>query len=315
MKCALLTSKGFVFDEMQVPTCGANQVLVKTAGCGVCEGDLFQYICRTSDPNCDQSFIAVGHEASGVVEAVGSAVSEFKPGDRVTALTGKEYAEYFVAEKENLALIPSGIPTAAALGEPLGCCLHAAGRFGVRLGDRVGVIGCGYMGLLLQQLAALSGAAEVVTFDLIPWRLEMSKNLGANKVVNVDGKSPEQCLAELGEFDVMIEATGVEAAITLSTKLVKEHGVINLIGYHQSGGGLRSIDVKTWNYKAISVINGHVRRADEKLAAMKAGLALVASGRLKMAPLVTDYAFADINKAFADLKARKSGLYKANLVF
>ncbi len=315
MKTALLTGNGFVIQEVDIPKFGPNQVLVKTAGCGICEGDLFQYVCRTSDPDCQQKFIAVGHEASGVVEVVGDAVTEFKPGDRVTALTGEEYAEYFVAEKANLVLVPEKTPLESALGEPLACCLHAANRFNIRLGDKVGVIGCGFMGLIIQQLAALSGASAVHTFDLIDWRLAMSKKLGADNTINVSDKSSGQILSELGEFDVMIEATGVEAAISMSTTLVREHGTINLVGYHQSGGGMRNIDVKTWNYKALNVINGHVRRADEKLEAMVAGLKLVDSGKLQLAPLVTNYKFADINTAFEELKSRKEGLFKGNLIF
>lgn len=315
MKSAMLTTEGFVIEEVDVPKCGQTQVLIKTAGCGVCEGDLFKYVTKLSGADSDSSKVALGHESSGVVVEVGSLVSEFKPGDKVTAVTGNSYSEYFVMDQSEIALVPKGIDLVSALGEPLGCCLHAAARFNIALGERVGIIGCGFMGLICQQLAAIFGAAEVVTFDLIPWRLEMSKKMGADRVYNVAGKDPKDVLKELGEFDVMIEATGVEAAITLSTELVREHGTINLIGYHQSNGGMRSIDVKTWNYKAINVINGHVRRSCEKMAAMKAGLKLVAGGKLNLAPLVTNYAFTDLNKAFKDLKDRKEGLYKANLVF
>lgn len=309
MKAAVLTPKGFELREEAVPKCGPEQVLVRTSGCGVCEGDVFQYVTRMAGQGDAKDFIRMGHEGSGVVAEVGSQVKEFKVGDNVTSLYG-DYAEYFLAERWHLAKLPGGLDVKMALGEPLACCMSAARRFGVRLGDRVAIIGCGYMGLSCLQLVKLQGAAEVVVFDLLDWRLETAMKMGADKAVNSGGALPE-----LGEFDVAIEATGVGPAIDLGTKLLRHHGTLNLVGYHQSNGGMRQIDMKTWNFKALTVVNGHVRDETEKLSAMKAAVSLVAHGKLDSAALVTNYAFADINQAFLDLKARKVGLYKGNLVF
>ena len=314
MKAAVLSETGFVFEERKLPECGSDQILVRTAGCGVCEGDVFQYVTRMGDPECKQEFIHMGHEGSGVVAAVGTNVREFKKGDRVTSLYG-DYAEYFLAEKQHLARVPDSVDVKTALGEPIACCMSAARRFGVRMGDRVAIIGSGYMGLTCLQLVQLQGAAETVIFDLLDWRLKTAKKLGADSVFNSKDKSPVELLSEHGEFDVVIEATGVQAAVDLGTALLRHHGTLNLVGYHQSNGGIRNVDMKTWNFKALTVINGHVRDEVEKLDAMKAALKLMASGKLDSSALITNYKFTDINQAFLDLKARKIGLYKANLVF
>ena len=310
MKAVVLTSEGFELREEAVPACGPAQVLVRTAGCGVCEGDVFQYVMRMAGQwGAGGDFIRMGHEGSGVVAEVGAHVTEFKVGDKVTSLYG-DYADYFLAERWHLAKLPEGVDVKMALGEPLACCMSAARRFGVRMGDRVAIVGCGYMGLSCLQLVKLQGAAEVVVFDLLDWRLETALEMGADKAVNSSGQ-----LRELGEFDVAVEATGVGPAIDLCTKLLRHHGTLSLVGYHQSNGGVRQIDMKTWNFKALTVVNGHVRDEAEKLGAMQAALRLVAHGKLDSAALVTNYAFADINQAFQDLKARRPGLYKANLVF
>jgi threonine dehydrogenase-like Zn-dependent dehydrogenase len=314
MKAAVLSKDGFVFEERDIPVCGSDQVLIKSSGCGVCEGDVFQFVTRMTNPETSQEFIRMGHEGSGVVAALGSHVSEFKVGDKVTSLYG-DYAEYFLAEKSHLALVPDSVELAMALGEPIACCMSAARRFGIRMGDRVGIIGAGYMGLTCMQLAKLQGAGESVVFDLLDWRLQTARELGADAVVNSSGKTAEALLEELGEFDVMIEATGVQGAVDLGGVLLRQHGTFNLVGYHQSNGGMRQVDMKTWNFKALNVVNGHVRDEVEKLDAMKASLRLMAHGKLDTARLITNYQFAEINQAFAELKARKLGLYKANLVF
>ncbi|HUU54223.1 MAG TPA: L-iditol 2-dehydrogenase, partial [Armatimonadota bacterium] len=82
----------------------------------------------------------------------------------------------------------------------------------------------------------------------------------------------------------------------------------------QTNSGLRTVNMERWNFKAIDVINGHVRRDDEKVDAMRRGIELMAAGRMKMEPLVTEYDFGLIDQAFEDLLNRKEGLYKAALV-
>lgn len=313
MKVAILSNKGFVFEEREVPECGTDQVLVKSAGCGICEGDVFQYITRLDTPDIEQEFLTMGHEGSGIVVEAGANVSGFNKGDKVTALGGG-YAEYFVSTADKLAKVPDCIEVKMALGEPISCCVHAASRFRIALGDRVAIIGAGYMGLTCLQLAKLQGAVDICVFDFLDWRLETALRLGADVVINNKDKSIED-LTLSGKYDVVIEAAGVQAAIDLGTELLRHHGTLNLVGYHQSNSGRRDIDMKTWNYKALTTINGHVRNENEKLRAMEASMKLMAHGKLDTNALITNYDFVDINQAFKDLKSRKNNLYKANLIF
>ena len=314
MKAAVLTAQGFQFHEEKTPECKPWEVLVKSAGCGICEGDVFHYTNRGKAGRGDGTDMRLGHEGSGVVAEVGAQVEGFKPGDRVTALGG-DYAEYFTALPSFLAHLPDGVDTASGLGEPIACCVAGASRFGIRLGDRVAIIGAGYMGLNCLQLTRLLGAAECVSLDLLDWRLAVARRSGADRVVNTTGRDAASLAGELGIFDAVIEATGVQAAVDIGTALVREHGTFSLVGYHQGNGGLRSVDMKLWNYKSINVVNAHIRDQAQKLLDMKAGLRLVAGGRLDGKAFVTPYAFADINRAFEDLASRKEGLFKGNLVF
>ncbi len=310
MKAAVLTRKGFEIRERDMPSCGPGEVLVKTVACGVCEGDVFHYRNRA---NMEPAETMMGHEASGVVEKIGANVTALKIGDMVTALGGA-YAEYFAIPAEHLAKLPAGVDPRWVLGEPVSCVIHAGNRFGIRLGDRVAVVGCGFMGLVCLMVARMQGAAFACAIETIPWRLKTARQFGADAAVNPEGRTTEDFLKEFGEFDVVIEAAGVQAAVDWCGDLVKKHGRIVLVGYHQSNGGMRTVNMKQWNYKAIDVVNGHVRRVDEKLAAMKAGVDLMSAGRLNIKPLVTYYPLSKVADAFHDLETRKEGLFKASLV-
>ena len=246
-----------------------------------------------------------------MVVEVGSAVSGFAPGDRVTALGGA-YADYFVASAEDLVRIPAEIDASVALGEPIACCVHAGDRFATKKGDRVAVVGCGFMGLICLQLAKLQGAGEILAIDPVPYRREMAERLGATASL-----APADVVIEdtsEGAFDLVVEAAGGQSAVDLCSDLVAHHGRIVLIGYHQSNNGQRSVNMQLWNYKAIDVINGHVRRDDEKREAMAKGIRLLEAGDLIVEPLVSLYALENVREAFNDFESQKDGLFKAVLI-
>lgn len=196
----------------------------------------------------------------------------------------------------------------------MACCVHAANRFGTRAGDKVAVIGCGFMGLICMQLAIHQGAGFVCAVDPVAERRQMAIEMGADVAYDPLQESGAQMLAAHGAFDVVIEAAGVQGAVDLGTELVTQHGRLILVGYHQSNDGLRTVNMQQWNFKAIDVINGHVRRMDEKVAAMREGMALLRDGHIDTAPLVQTYPFAQIDRAFRDLQSGQPGLFKAVLI-
>lgn len=303
MRAAMLDHKSFRLIERPRPACGPGQLLVRTLACGVCEGDVHAYRMRAglTEP------LLLGHEGTGEVVAVGSDLDEDAwLGRRVTALGGA-YAEYFLTTPDTVVRLPRDADPTLALGEPVACCVHASWRFGVQPGDRVAVVGCGFMGLVCMQLARRQGADHIAAFEPIGERREIALQLGAD-----EAQPPERVAETL--FDVVIEATGVPEALTLSGDLVAQHGRLVIIGYHQSNGGQRSINMQQWNYKAIDVVNGHVRRQSEKWEAMQAGMDLLLGGDLCLEPLVTPYALADVEQAFVEIVNRKPGVFKAVLI-
>ena len=308
MRTAILTKDGFSLRDAEIPSPAPDEVLVKTIGCGVCGGDLHVFSVRES---LAAKETMLGHEASGVIIDVGGDVDEFAVGERVTAIGGA-YADYFVVRPDSLVRLPDNVEPMFALGEPLACCVHASDRFGTRPGDRAAIVGCGFMGLICLQLAKLQRPSELVAIDPVRYRREMALELGADRALHPDDAQAED--PQTGAFEIVVEAAGVPSAVDLCTDLVTQHGKITLVGYHESNGGMRSVNMQLWNFKAIDVINGHVRRHDEKMQAMAKGIDLLAAGKLVTEPLVLQYALDNVEKAFADFAANKEGLFKAVLV-
>ncbi|MEO1035922.1 MAG: zinc-binding dehydrogenase [Pseudomonadota bacterium] len=308
MQQATLTPTGFTLGDTKAPEPAAHEFLIKTLACGVCGGDVHVY--RTRD-RMAQPKLLLGHEGAGIIVGKGADARGFEIGDRVTAIGGA-YADFFVATPDQLVAIPDTLNPIYALGEPIACCVHAGDRFGIQQGDRVAVVGCGFMGLVCLQIAKIQGAGEIVAIDPVPYRREMAERLGANRSM-----PPADALVDdpwTGAFDLVIEAAGGQAALDLCGDFVAQHGRIVLIGYHESNDGMRSVNMKLWNFKAIDIVNGHVRRHSEKLAAMEKGIRWLNEGKLATEPLVRQYTLENVDQAFCDFEANDDGLFKAVLI-
>ena len=265
----------------------------------------------------------MGHEPSGVVEQVGKRVDRIQVGQRVAVLptgggpftqyTSKGYAETMVAPQERVVPIPEGLSFTEAMGEPIACLVSAAERSGICLGDRVAVVGCGFMGLALLQLVALRGPREIIAIDVRQEALENALRLGADRALRPDEIAPPDKLVEwehLGQgIDAVLEVSGTQAGLVLAGEMVKAHGTLSIVGYHADG--LRTIDVGQWNWKAINVINAHERRNETLTRCMKAGLDLIGRGKLDMASLVTNtYPLEGVDDAFRAMREKPQGFVK-----
>ena len=92
--------------------------------------------------------------------------------------------------------------------------------------------------------------------------------------------------------------------------MVRAHGILSILGFHQ--GGLRQVDVEMWNWKAIDVVNAHVRRHADLMDSMRMGLDLIAAGKFSFAPLVTHHFSLDqVDEAFTALLEKPVGFVKA----
>jgi threonine dehydrogenase-like Zn-dependent dehydrogenase len=306
-QAVLVGRQEFAFRDVPVPVPGPGEVLVQVKASGVCASERHDWEKGPSE------HYPPGHEVAGEVEAVGDGVNGFRPGDRVTGLFHHGFSEFAMIGADRVVAIPPSIPTESAYGEPLACLVSAARRTRVELGDRVAVVGLGFMGLMMMQLMRLKGAAEVVGFDLRAEAVRRGLEFGCDRAMTPAALAAASADPGLENFDVVVEATGEQDGLTLATGLTQEHGVLSILGYHQ--GGPRTVDMKLWNFRALEVLNAHERRIDYRMDCMRRGLALVAAGRLDLVKTTTHrFPLAQVNDAFAALSGKPPGFIKAVVV-
>ena len=301
--------RDFHLLDVPVPVPARDEVLVRVEACGVCASELDQWT-----GTADISYPArIGHEVSGTVVAVGDEVTALDVGDAVAVWTTEAgFAEFAAVRADYCRARPADLPAALALVEPLACAANAVELADVRLADTVLVVGAGFMGLLVTQLAALRGPRVLIVADRRADVLALAGRLGATRTVDLNSESLPAVVSELtGEgADVTFEVTGTQGALDEIGNLTRMSGKLVLVGFHQ--GPPRQIPLAQWNWMAFSLVNAHFRDVAVIMRGMTVGMQLLTSRQLEMAPLVTHrFALEDINAAFATAVDKPAGFVKA----
>jgi 2-desacetyl-2-hydroxyethyl bacteriochlorophyllide A dehydrogenase len=237
-------------QEMPDPTPGPTDVVVEVAGVGICGTDIHVF---EGDYAGSIYPLIPGHEVSGTVVAVGARVAAIAVGDRVVvdptlscwqceqcvngrynlctnwncfgvARSHGASAEYLVAPAGNAHKLPDGVDLfQATMIEPLACAIRAYDNLPRRMGDHYLVYGAGTMGLLLAQLAPRAGAAGVTVVDPNAGRRVLAQEVGIDAVASADE-------LDRRHWDVVIDATGVIAAIQDGLHRVKPGGTFQQFG-------------------------------------------------------------------------------------
>jgi threonine dehydrogenase-like Zn-dependent dehydrogenase len=313
MRAAVLTNpKTIEIKTVEQPQVKASEVKIKVQGCGVCsssiplwEGrDWFSYPSEPGSP---------GHEGWGIVDALGEEVKGVKVGDWVAFLSFHAYAEYDVADTGSLIVLPEALYNKPFPGEPLGCAMNIFERSDIQVGDTVAIIGTGFLGALLCQLARNKGA-KVIGISRRAFSLDYAKKLGAYEVVPLT--STWEVANKVGEItgnvycSRVIEATGKQEALDVASEIVSEGGRIIIAGYHQDG--LRQVNLQKWNWKGIDVINAHERDPRKYLSGMQKAMDAVMAGIITPETLYTDILpLEELSKGFELTATRPDGFMKA----
>ncbi len=317
MKAAYLTGKQKIeILETEKPKIERPiDVLIKIKSVGVCGSDRHYFI----DGNIGRQVIKyphiIGHECAGMVEEVGSAVTEVKVGDRVAVdpaiACGKCYycihgqqnfclnlvflsvpgeiegcmKEYLVMPQENAILLDSRLSFEdGAMLEPLGICLYAVEQYGVSGGDAVAILGSGPIGLLTMQTAKACGASTAFATDRVSERVDMARRLGADYSGNPDetdvvGEIMERT-AGFG-VDVAFECAGEQETMDQCIEIAKKGGAIVVIGIH-SPEVILNVNSEQIRRKGLT-IKGIRRQVHQMEPAMR----MVAAGQIDVRTMVT----------------------------
>lgn len=288
MEAAVIAAPGEVrVMRTPMPDPGPGQVRVRLQGCGVCGSHAPMWAGREwfSYP---QEPGAPGHEGWGVVDAVGEGVTDIATGERVAVLSYKAFAGYDLVAERDLVRLPEQLSERPFPGEALGCAMNVFRRSRIRKGDSVAIIGIGFLGALLTQLAS-SAAARVVAVSRRPYSLDVAKACGAAETIPMDDHHAviEQAkeLTNGALFDRVIEAVGLQWPLDVAGELTAERGRLIVAGYHQDG--LRTVNMQLWNWRGIDVINAHERDPAVYVQGMKEALRAIEQKRLDPFPLYT----------------------------
>ncbi len=313
MKAAVIAAPGEVrVVECATPQPGGGQVLVAVRACGVCASNLPRWEGR---PWFDYPAAPgeMGHEGIGRIAAVGPGVANWRAGDRVSFLSNHAYAQYDVADAAAMVATPPEWGDDGLPGEPLGCAWNIFRRAGIAEGGQVAVVGLGFLGILLAQLALGEGARVIAVGRRPPGRIARDA-LGAADIVT--GDDAATVLAEISAMtagrlcDVVIEATGKQAPLDLAAALTRERGRLVIAGYHQDGS--RQVDMQMWNWRGLDVINAHERDPAVYVEGMRGAFAAIRAGRFDPRPLLTHHLRLDELGLALDLaRDRPAGFFKA----
>lgn len=312
-QAAVLVAPGQIeLRAREIPDPATGEVRARLQGCGICASSLpvwegrpwFQYPLEAGIP---------GHEGWGIVDALGPGVSDLDVGDRVAFISNHAFAQFDVAPRPAVVKLPDSLGTRPFPGEPIGCAMNIFERSEIRAGMSVAIVGGGFLGTLLTQLATHAGC-EVVVLSQREYSLDVARRAGAVHVVSTaDAQAAKRRAMEISGgrgFDRVIEAAGVQATLDLASALAAERARLVIAGYHQDG--LRQVNLQEWNWRGIDVVNAHERAIARYASGIRAAIDAVIDGRIDPFSLLThELPLADLAQGFELTRTRPDGFIKA----
>jgi L-iditol 2-dehydrogenase len=312
MRAAVLNRPGDVkVVERPDPVPGSHEVVVRVTAVGVCGSDTHYFDHGRIGRFVVEQPMVLGHESSGVIEAVGSEVDPGRVGQRVSiepgvpdftcqqCLAGRynlcpamvfyatppvdgSLAELAVIHETFAHPVPDSMSDeTAALLEPLSVGVWACRKGGVSAGSSVLVTGAGPVGLVAAQVAGACGAAMVAVADINPYRLSVASRLGATLAIDVRDAELGKAFAESMRPDILIECSGHPGITGDGIRALAPNGTAVLVGM---GGDELALPLSVVQERELSV-TGTFRYANTWPTA----IALVTSGRVTLDVLVTGH--------------------------
>jgi threonine dehydrogenase-like Zn-dependent dehydrogenase len=281
---AYVAPKKVEVREVKVDDPAPEQIQIKKVACGICAWDLSTFKIGPQD---NPYAAPPGHEGLGRVVKVGKDIKGFSEGDYVV---GGGFQEVENIKLDHAIRVPYKIENPLTwIVEPVSCVVNGIERAQIFPGERVALVGAGYMGLLMVQGLAHHLCGELIAIDNNPKRLEMAAKYGA-KVLQIgkDDAAIEKLVEE--RADVVIELAGVQSALDLSVRLIRNGGNLCIFSWQR---GQRTIDCNALHCRGINVLNTAPANAPNYKRVFKNTLPLIARGVFKNEELVSHTASVD----------------------
>ncbi len=230
----------------EVDVCDPNhgEVQIRGLACGVCAWDVHIF-----KHGCDWP-AGPGHEGIGQITKIGEGVSGFSEGDWVTAI-GMGFTETVNMPAYSLVRVPHNDARPEDwIVEPVSCIVTGLDHCALRAGDRIAVLGCGFMGQMFLQALARSLVSELIAIDIDPARLTMAREWGATQCI--DASSVDINALQARSIDTVVDCSGSQSGLDLASKIVRRGGRLNLFGWNH---GIGQFPGDLWHMHGLTVVN------------------------------------------------------------
>ncbi len=265
--------------DVEVRDPGPGEVQVEVAACGICSWDI-----QTFRAGGDSAYAAPpGHEGVGYVAKLGAGVRGFEVGERVV---GGGFARLRNLPANRVYRVPrSNLADQHWIVEPVSCVVTGMDHCHLRAGERLAMVGCGFMGLMMIQGLAGAGADQLIALDVDDKRLDLALEMGATEAHNVADEGFAETKADLQRrgIDTVVDTSGAQSGLDLATDIVRRAGRINLFGWIK--GTTATFNPSTWHGKAISLVNSSP--AAQLRDPFPPAIRLIENGVIDLRPLVT----------------------------
>jgi len=237
-KACIRSPRDVVFEAVELSPLSEDQILVSAIVTGISAGTEKMWFNGTnpavSTGRKTYPYFP-GYEFIGRVAEVGKNVKDVSVGDRLIALA--PHTEEVVLGPESVwRPLPQDFHLESALYIPLTMtAIHAAHIAGIMLGDSVGIVGLGVVGLLMVQVAKLAGAEKIIAINPSPWKLEYARNMGADVALRTSDKNLLEAILDETEgrgVDIAIDCSGEAEGMRLVIDIVRRRGKVVVEGFH-----------------------------------------------------------------------------------
>lgn len=297
-------------EEIPNPKPGPNQIVVRIKYSAICGSDVHGWQYDAVAPGH-----VLGHEFYGEIYSVGTNVSQWQIGDRVTGggepppeldtdlvrgprynyrtqgmttVLIRAYAEYMLMEEWAALEIPAEVSDEeASLAEPISVAVHAVRKSNIKLGDTVLVIGAGPIGLFCIQTAKAAGARKVIVSELNSFRRKAAQEVGADHVINPGSENLDGKLMDLTDgkgADIVFECAAAKPTIDQALACATRGGQIVLVAIPWAPVSIMPVNWQAREIELITVFGA-------KPLDWRIGLELVRTGKIDVSPLIHESSF------------------------
>lgn len=319
-------------EDLPVPEPKVGEVLIKVKACGICGTDVHIFH-GDEGAAATPAGTVLGHEFSGVVEKIGDGVSGISVGDKVCVDPNKlcnecyycksgighfcehmigigttvhgGFAEYCCVPQSQVYKVAEKTSfEKAAMAEPVACCLHGIDMCDIKVGEPVMVIGGGMIGLIMLQLAKLSGAGKLVLLEPVAEKRVLGYKLGADLCIDPINEDVETVLAEkgVGRISTVIECAGLPSTMKQAISLAGKKSTVMLFGLTKPNDEIPVKPFEIFKKEVVikaSFINPYTQRR---------AVDLIDSGKIDVSSMVyKKIALDELSAALADGTLRSKG--------